>query len=149
MTDRHMAPLIVESAPRQEDIRFLDNALYEFNRTRTGIDDGKLFGIFLRDADGTVAGGADGWTWGGTCKVQHLFVPADMRGRGLGTRLMQAIEDEARARGCRHILLKTHSFQAPDFYRRLGFELIGKVDDYPSGHGSLTLIKRLATTSSR
>ena len=148
MTDWHAAPLVVDSAPRHEDIRFLDTALYEFNRERTGIDDGKLFAIFLRHADGTVAGGADGWTWGGTCKVQHLFVPANMRGKGLGTRLMQAIEDEARARVCRHILLETHSFQAPAFYRGLGFELVGRIDEYPRGHGFLTLIKRLDTASS-
>ena len=147
MIDWHVVPLIIESSPRHEDIRFLDDALYEFNRERTGIHDGKLFAFFLRDAEGNVVGGADGWTWGGTCKLQHLFVPANARGTGLGTRLMQAVEDEARARRCRHILLDTHSFQAPDFYRRLGFELIGKIDDYPSGHGLLTLIKRLDTTS--
>jgi ribosomal protein S18 acetylase RimI-like enzyme len=57
---------------------------------------------------------------------------------------MRTVEAEARARGCGHILLETHSFQAPDFYRKLGFEIIGCVDGYPRGHRSLTMRKRLA-----
>jgi AraC-like DNA-binding protein len=41
--------------------------------------------------------------------------------------LMQAVETEARIWGCRPILLETHSFQAPDFNRKLGFEVTGQV----------------------
>jgi GNAT superfamily N-acetyltransferase len=143
MADWSPRPLAVETEPKHEDIRFLEVALYEFNKERTGVLDGKWLAVFLRNPDGNVVGGAHGWTWGGTCKIQYLFVPAEMRGRGLGTGLMQAVEDEARARGCRHIVLETHSFQAPDFYRQLGFELIGRIDDYPRGHSFLTMIKRL------
>lgn len=135
-------PLIVETQPRREDIRVLDDALYDFNREATGID-GKLLGLFLRAPDGAVVGGAFGWTWGGTCYVHLLFVPADMRGRGQGTRLMQEVEKEARARGCGQIVLHTHSFQAPDFYRRLRFEMTGRVEAYPRGHSFLTMVKRL------
>ena len=148
MVDPRAQRLMVETDPGQEDIRFLENALYEFNKERTGIVDGEWLAVFLRSPDGTVVGGAHGWTWGGTCKVQYLFVPAEMRGAGLGTRLMHAVEDEARARQCRQIVLETHSFQAPGFYRRLGFEIAGRIDDYPRGHGFLTFVKRLDAASS-
>jgi ribosomal protein S18 acetylase RimI-like enzyme len=40
-------------------------------------------------------------------------------------------------------VLETHSFQAPGFYRKLGFDVIGRVDGYPRGHEYLTLVKRL------
>jgi ribosomal protein S18 acetylase RimI-like enzyme len=57
--------------------------------------------------------------------------------------MMRAIEQEAVARRCRQIVLETHDFQAPDFYRRLGFAVVDVVDGYPHGHQYLTMLKRL------
>jgi len=67
-----------------------------------------------------------------------------LRGEGHGTRLMQAVEAEAKARGCNQIVLETHDFQAPRFYERLGFAIAGRVEEYPRGHQYLTMIKQLS-----
>ncbi|HML07199.1 MAG TPA: GNAT family N-acetyltransferase [Xanthobacteraceae bacterium] len=134
----------METEPRLEDIQFLEERLVDFNIHTTGIADGGLFGFFLRAADGSAVGGLYGWTWGGTCYVRYLFVPEGMRRQGQGTRLMNAVEAEAKARNCRQIMLETYDFQAPGFYQKLGFDVVGGVADYPRGHRYLTLIKRLA-----
>ena len=42
-------------------------------------------------------------------------------------------EEEARRRGCRHAYTTTFSFQAPGFYTRLGFRIVGQLADYPQG----------------
>jgi GNAT superfamily N-acetyltransferase len=138
----------LESKPNSADVRSLEERLYEFNVQSTGITDGRRFGIFLRGADGTVIGGADGWTWGGTCYVQHFFVPATMRKQGYGRRLMERIEEEAEARRCEQIVVGTHDFQAPDFYRKLGFKLTGTIEEYPHGHQLFTFVKRIAAHKS-
>ena len=48
--------------------------------------------------------------------------------------MVAAAEQEARRRGCRTVVLSTHEFQAPEFYRRLGYVEVGLVHDAPVGH---------------
>jgi ribosomal protein S18 acetylase RimI-like enzyme len=135
--------IVIETQPCLDDVRQLEDCIDAFNMQATGLWDGKFLAAFMRDGEGATAGGVFGWTWGGTCYVRYLFVPEHLRHRGHGSRLMHAVEAEARSRGCGQIVLETHDFQAPDFYRRLGFEIAGRVDGYPSGHQYLTMVKRL------
>jgi predicted acetyltransferase len=39
-------------------------------------------------------------------------------------------------------VLETHDFRAPEFYRKLGFELTGIVIEYPRSYQFLTLVKQ-------
>ncbi len=121
----------------------LEKELDEFNFDATGIRDARDFAAALHDEAGALMAGVQGWTWGGTCWVERLWVREDVRHGGLGRRLLMAVESEARARACDQLALTTHSFQAPEFYRRLGFETVGELADYPVGHASLLLRKRL------
>ena len=67
-----------------------------------------------------------GGLWGRTVYdwlfVEHLFVPEHLRGRGLGTALMRKAEEVAIARDCIGVCLDTFDFNAPGFYRKLGYE---------------------------
>ena len=121
----------------------LDAELAEFNFDATGIRDAREFAAALHDEGGALMAGVQGWTWGATCWVERLWVREDARHRGLGRRLLIAIESEARARGCGQLALTTHSFQAPGFYQRLGLDTVGELADYPVGHASLLMRKRL------
>ena len=113
--------------------------------------DNALFGTDPRAA-GTVrspvTAGIDGFTWGGYAKIEWLWVHEDHRRAGLGRRLMEQAELESARRGCMVIRVDTHTFQAPDFYARLGYTLIGRSQDTPVGHGELFLHKRVQRHSS-
>nr|WP_276329352.1 GNAT family N-acetyltransferase [Bradyrhizobium erythrophlei] len=63
--------------------------------------------------------------------------------QGYGTRSVEAVEAEAINRGCDQIVLRTHDFQAPQFYIKLGFAVIGRIPDYPVDHQEITMIKLL------
>jgi len=134
-------PILEALDPR--DIQFLDDRIYEYNASRTGIADGRVLAIILRDREHAIVAGLYGWTWGKCCEVKILWVHERRRGEGLGTRLMTEAEAEARRRGAAQIVLSTHDFQAPEFYRRLGFEPVGHIENYPVGHRSIFLRKLL------
>ena len=121
----------------------LDAEIYAFNAQVTGLDDGELLTIHATDDQGALAAGLSGWTWGGCGYVDVLWVREDQRGRGLGTTLMDAAEEEAKVRGCSRMVLSTHTFQAPDFYRGRGYVETGRTEDYPEGYAQVHLRKRL------
>jgi ribosomal protein S18 acetylase RimI-like enzyme len=99
--------------------------------------------FFIRDERAAIVAGLYGWTWGGACEIRDLWVRKDMRRRGYGKALVAAAEHEAIVRGCALMALDTHSFQAPAFYQRLGFEIIGSHQNYPHGHAKHYLRKML------
>jgi GNAT superfamily N-acetyltransferase len=99
--------------------------------------------VLLRDAKGRVLGGLVGHSFWGWAYIELVWLPDGLRRRGHGTRLLALAEAEARKRGCIGIRLDTASFQAPDFYPRLGFELHAVIEDFPPGHRLYQFIKRL------
>lgn len=127
-----------------EDLQFLEEHINEFNFATTGIRDARGLVILLRDADRTIYAGLSGHTWGGVAEVRFLWVDESKRHTGIGSRLLRAAEDEARARGCRKIVLSTHCFQAPDFYCKHGYIVAGEFSEYPRGHRSIFLEKTLS-----
>jgi ribosomal protein S18 acetylase RimI-like enzyme len=126
-----------------EDLRFLEEQINEFNFATTGIYDARLLVELRRDDSGRIYAGLSGHTWGGVAEVRFLWVDAAKRHTGVGSQLLRAAEEEARSRGCKKVVLSTHSFQAPDFYRRHGYIVAGEFADYPRGHRSIFLEKRL------
>jgi GNAT superfamily N-acetyltransferase len=121
----------------------LDERIYEFNANATGIHDGALLNASINDDDGRLVAGLSGHTWGGCCTIVLLWVDESMRGAGLGRDLMEAAEQEAVRRGCRQIVLSTHSFQAPRFYEKLGFQRLAAIPNNPAGYEDFIYIKEL------
>ena len=135
---------LTKVVPSSQEIQFMEDRLYEHNSAKTAQDDGQLFGFFIRDEQQEIVAGLSGWTWAKACQIQTLWVHESLRGQGYGERLLQAAEEEARARGCQIIFLESYSFQAPVFYQKHGYQLAYQIEDFPPGHEYNFLIKRLS-----
>jgi GNAT superfamily N-acetyltransferase len=135
--------LFIEDEPTKADVEVLPEGLEAFNESRwPGHQPWKPLGVFVRDRERIVAGLA-GETYSGWLFVKYLWVSDGLRRRGVGSKLMGAGEERALERGCHAVWVDTFSFQAPSFYRKLGFEVFGELDWSPE-HKRIFLRKRLS-----
>lgn len=127
----------IEDKPTQADINALQQGLINFNlRHIPGLREQPQgdVAVVARDINGTIIGGAYGEIGWGWLFVDILWVHASQRGTGLGTRILNTIEQTAVQRGIDKVYLYTTSFQARPFYIKQGYEQWGALPDYPPGH---------------
>lgn len=132
----------VENHPDPLDLEVLETEIRREASIAMGLGEEVDLAIFVRDG-GKIVAGIAGWTWGDCCELQSLWVHPDLRGHGLATRLLMAAEAEAAARGCSQTVHFTYGFQAQALYEQNGYEVMGRVDDFPSGTDTFWYRKRL------
>ncbi|MEV0266943.1 GNAT family N-acetyltransferase [Streptomyces sp. NPDC050617] len=121
----------------------LNDGLIAYNNATAGADAAETLSVKITDADGQVAGGLTGWTWGGLFDIELVWVREDCRGDGWGRRIMAAAEAEAVRRGCDRAIVSSFTFQAPGFYERQGFTEFGRNGGLPGDHAKVHLRKTL------
>ena len=60
---------------------------------------------------------------------------SDWRHKGLGTRLIAAVEEKGRRNVAKKAELNTFGFQAPGFYEKQGYQCFGAIEDAFEGYG--------------
>jgi ribosomal protein S18 acetylase RimI-like enzyme len=136
-------------APPPEAVAVVDRGLGEANAAAAPLHEVAPLACIARDGDGRVIGGAVGRRWGECTELQQLWVHEAFRRRGIGSALVREFLSLARTRGGRVVFLETFSFQAPTFYRSLGFRVAYENKLFPHGIVKLHLVKRLDTARSR
>ena len=98
----------------------------------------------MRDDEDQIVGGITGTIFWHRLYIDFLWMEESLRGKGYGSNLLMEIESFAREQNCRLIQLDTFSFQAPDFYQKNGYEVVGMVEEFPTKeHKQYYLVKRL------
>jgi GNAT superfamily N-acetyltransferase len=103
--------------------------------------------LSLRGADGAVVGGVYGATLWGWLMIDGLWVAAELRGQGLGGRLLAAAEALAARRGCQGSWLGTFDFQARSFYEKNSYRVFAELPGFPQGHSHFHLRKDFSAVS--
>ncbi len=82
------------------------------------------------------------YCWG-CLYVDVLYVDPRHRNKGLGTRLLNKVEQEAKKHDCHLVHLDTFDFQAKGFYLKNGYSVFGTLSNCPKGHKRYYLKKEL------
>lgn len=137
--------IVRDDSPKPEDVKVLSNGLASHRKDLVGDTWFKNISYFVHDDSGAIAGGvygncgSFGWAY-----VDTLWVAEELRGDGFGTELMDRFENEARGHGCRQVFLSTFSFQAPEFYKKRGYQIFGELNDFPEGQSRIFFRKALS-----
>ena len=133
----------LESTLSAEDRQTIIEGLVGYNIKQGYVWEHDPVNLTARAPDGRVIGGLIGEINLGWLFVSALWVDAEVRGSGIGSRLIREAEVQAKERGAVGIYLDTYSFQAKPFYERMGFHSIGELPDCPPGGAKYYFAKRV------
>lgn len=115
----------------EQDILEIYSELKKYNLSRCEPSETIPIGVFLEDEKGRKQGGLTGETFGNWLCIRYLWIHENIRGQGIGSSILKAAEQEAKNRGCIYAFVDTFHFQAPDFYRKHGYEEVFSLREYP------------------
>ena len=106
--------LSFEDNPSWNDREVIDEALGAYNAAFLRNPRYSYFGIFARDGGNTIRAGLIGHCYAEWLFIALLWVHADLRRGGIGSRLISDAERHACEFGCSSACVDTFSFQAPE-----------------------------------
>lgn len=116
-----------ESKKTQE----LGNLIRAYNQSKREPSKSEPLNIYVEDAQGNLIAGMVAETFGNWLEIEYLYVQEDFRGQGIGSNILNRAEKEARERKCKYSFVNTYQFQAPDFYKKHGYEEVFALKEYP------------------
>ncbi|AJG76623.1 GNAT family N-acetyltransferase [Bacillus cereus] len=114
----------------QEDSDYIREKVIEYNQKHISDEEKKpseKISFIVKNEDEEIVGGITAITFWHHVHVDFLWVSEEYRHEGYGTKLIKLI----------------FSFQAPAFYKKHGYKVIGVSEDHPKGHNRYYLEKRL------
>ena len=130
--------IITSEKDEKEFAEFLHSKIIEFNNLKSSYHrNGRLpnsvkpLNLILKNDDGEIIGGLSGSTYWDWLEIDDFFIPDELRGKGIGTSLLQKAETIAMERGAKRCFLSTFDFQARTFYEKHGYFVVGKLEGYP------------------
>ncbi|MBB4826283.1 GNAT superfamily N-acetyltransferase [Sporosarcina luteola] len=144
----------IETILKQDEAfaAFLHTKIRGYNNERSehhakAREEGSVLPIFLiaTDENQEWIGGIAAevyWNW---LEINHFWVHERYRRQGLGRQLLVKTEKIAIEKGAEKALVTTFEFQARSYYEEKGYEVVGKIKDYPPGCSYYTLVKLLVS----
>ncbi len=100
----------------------IGNLIRVYNRSKREEAESEPLNLYVEDEKGNLLAGLIAETFGNWLEIEYLFVKEELRGQGIGSKLLQQAESEAKNRNCCFAFVNTYQFQAPDFYQKHGYK---------------------------
>ena len=117
----------IESKRTQE----LANLIRAYNRSNREPSKSEPLNIYLEDEDGNLVAGMVAGTFGNWLEIEYLYVSDDLRGQGIGSKILETAENESRNRGCKYSFVDPFNVQATKFYEKHGYKEVFALKEYP------------------
>ena len=111
--------------------QIIGDLIRSYNRSKREVAESEPLNLYIEDEHGEIMAGLVAETFGNWLEIEYLFVKEDLRGQGIGSKLLQQAESEAKKRNCRSVFVNTYQFQAPAFYQKQGYKEVFTLKDYP------------------
>lgn len=119
-----MAEITIRKADElTEEISVFTDVQFSQYAIKNGVDLNFEDFIYVAEEDGKLAGVITGRAYYDEIHIGDLIIDESKRRSGLGSRLVKYVEENYKGKGYKIITLTTFGFQAPEFYKKLGFEL--------------------------
>ncbi len=122
----------------------IHNQLRAFNQAVVGSYQLAPISMSVRDENDKIVGGVSGGVFLMWLVIETLWISEEARRKGLGTQLMDAIEQAGKDLGATRAFLDTMAFQAEPFYHKRGYTEFGRIPDFVNGFDRIYLLKHLA-----
>lgn len=134
---------ITVGRPKFKDYKVLSDGMLLHHDKQGHRRVSEIVNIFLKDNHKKVRGGIIVTILWNGMEINSLWVEESLRKQGWGRKLVAAAEKEGKIRGCTIAYTNTFTWQAPDFYQKLGYKPFGKLDNFPPGNTLTYLYKKL------
>ena len=115
---------IIKNSEDEEKIgKFINEAFSDYAKSKDVKLNYEDYWFTVEDDEGNVIGSITGHAYYNEVHIGDLVIDKKYRGQNIGTKLVQAVEEEYRNKGFEKISLTTFGFQAPEFYKKLGYTL--------------------------
>jgi GNAT superfamily N-acetyltransferase len=141
-----MRKLTIRKGMLEKEVDYIQNQLREYNLQVAPQKQEYIYKnvhLVLEDKNNQIYGGLIGKIYRACLFIDVLWVSESKRGFGYGRKLIEAAEIIAKKEACTFVHLDTFSFQAPDFYKKNGYEIYGVLDSYSDGIKRFYLKKEL------
>ena len=122
--------VILENTESQKS-QIIGDLIRTYNRSKREVAESEPLNLYIEDEHGEIMAGLVAETFGNWLEIEYLFVKEDIRGQGIGSKLLEQAESEAKMRNCRFAFVNTYQFQAPAFYQKQDYKKVFTLKDYP------------------
>lgn len=123
----------MDKEPDPQDKQIIVDGMLAYHASKGHPRKTDSFSVLMKDGNEVVGAVMVGFLWNGM-EIQTLWVKEVLRGKGYGSKLLQIAEAEAMKRGVNLAYTNTFTWQAPEFYKKMGYQVYGEIKDFPPGN---------------